>query len=409
MQRINEEYQLDRVELLFLSFYLVIMTVELSVEYYSGMGIGWALMLFRGLSILTPLFAIELMLKHPMQSNTYRSTVCIYFLFLLAWSLIAYILQQNANVSLFSATIYFAIPLGVSLGVVNAEAFKKSFCIICLIGIACFFFVWFMYDIDISKALRRYYTWSNIFFWAGVFWAIIPVILYCVIFNCSKIYKTVAITYWMCGVVFNLIFLKRFIIVDSILILIMICVFLLCEGKINIRSFLYALLLVGIAVLVVHFASDSAIGSLWKGVIGRFDDTTMTEFDRFEEARIYFSNTKPIYVILGRGLWGAHSSFGVLNEALHVGWCNWIHKGGIVLFLFAFIPSIKAFILLPKMKELDSKTKWAVCMACIYAGRLFYSNMHAHYPEMVMVFFSYAVIMNYKLPTGYSRKSRYLK
>ena len=168
MQQINDDSQLYRGEVIFLSFYLIIMTVEIAIEYYSGQGITGALMLFRSMSMLTPLFALELLLRHSLLSNTYRSIACVYFIFLLAWSVAAYVFQ-NEDVSIFSATIYFAIPLGVSLENADTKDFKTPFKIICLIGIITFFYVWITYDIDFSKAMRRYYTWKDIFFWAGVF------------------------------------------------------------------------------------------------------------------------------------------------------------------------------------------------------------------------------------------------
>lgn len=409
MQRINDDSQLYRSEVIFLSFYLIIMTVEMAVEYYSGQGITWALILFRSLSISTPLFALELLLRHSLISNTYRSAICVYFIFLFAWSVATYV-YQNENASIFGATIYFAIPLGVSLENADSKDFKTPFRIICFIGIITFFFIWFTYNIDFSKAMRRYYTWSDIFFWGGVFWAIIPVILFTLVFSNTKSSWILAVAYWACGVIFYLIFVKRFIITDSILLLLMIGVFLLCEKKINARFFLSALIMAGIAILLVHQLADSVLGMLWEAVKGRFDNTTIAEFDRFEESRIYFSNSNLLYLLLGKGLWGAHSVLGVKNQALHVGWCNYIFKGGIILFMFAFIPTIKAFTLLPKMRELDPKTKWAVCMACVYGARLIYTNMHAHYPEMMMVFFSYTVIMNYKPYTEISSSQcRYVK
>lgn len=407
MQRIHEDSLLTKGEYWFLSFYLVIMTIEIGIEYYSAKSITWALLMFRTLSLLTPLFAGEMVLRHRLWDKTYRTTICLFFLFILIWSIPVYF-EQGENVSIFSATIYFAIPLGVSLENVDTKFFRKPFFIICLIGIVCFFYFWFTYDIDISKAVQRRYTWTDIFFWAGVFWAIIPITLYSFVSNISWKYKVFVIGYWICGIIFYLIFLKRFILVDSVLLILMICFFYFSEDKLNIKLFFVGAFVFTVLFLVGSFAKDSAIGLLWNGVMGRFADTSVNEFDRFEETRIYFSNTNIIYTILGKGLWGGHSSLAGLHEALHVGWANLIHKGGIILFVLVLYPTIKAFYLLPKMKTLDKKTKWAVCMACIYAIRLTYSNMHAHYPEMVMAFFSYAIIANYSLPSE-RRQYRYIK
>lgn len=408
MQRSIDDRQLTRGEVLLLSLFLVVMTVEIGVEYYSGKGISWALLLFRSLSMLTPLFAGFMIIRHALWMKTYRSVVCLYFLFILLWTLPIYI-QQNENVSIFSATIYFAIPLGVSLEHAKMQDFKKPFIFICFIGICCFFFIWFTYDLDIAKALRRGYTWTDIFFWSGVFWAIIPITLYSVINNCSWKYRLLVIGYWICGVIFYLIFLKRFIIVDSALILAMIGIFLFSEGKITIKRVFGGLLISGMVLAIISVAADSVVGLLWDGVMGRFSNTSINEFDRFEESRIYFSNSNLLYILFGKGLLGGHSALEAgLHEALHVGWTNLIHKGGLVLFICALWPTIKAILLVPRMKELDSKTKWAVCVACVYSARLVYTNMHAHYPEMMMVFYSYAVIMNYN-PTEQTRKCRYIK
>ena len=135
---------------------------------------------------------------------------------------------------------------------------------------------------------------------------------------------------------------------------------------------------------------------LLDAVTGRFEDSSIKDLDRLVETKNYFKSADLVDILFGRGLFGTHDSLGSLTDALHIGWADYIFRGGVFLFAFALVPTLRAVTLLPSMDLLDTRTQWAVCITCIYAVKLLYGNLHNHSPELPFVFFSYAVVMKWR-------------
>ena len=384
--------KIDKIEII-VFIYMIIMSLECAVEFYSSQQIGWALLIYRCCAILCPIVTFIIFTKTKIYKKSYEGRITWYFLFLCIWSLIIYIWQDFNVLSTFSACIYFAIPLGVYISNLSIYSFSRIFQVISIIGISCFIYVWAVYDIDITIAMRRGYAWSNIFYWAGVFWGIIPNVLLAFIQDNNKI---LSVIYWGCGVLFNLIFLKRFIIVDSVLLIFMLVIYYFLARKIKISTFIKGMCILIIGIIILLSVQGSVIDMLINSSLKRFTNLNIMEFDRFVESINYFKEINPLFLLFGKGIWGTHTALNGLREALHVGWSNFIFKGGIPLISFALVPTIKAIKMLPKMYLLDQKTQWAVCIVCVYAVKLIYSSVHGFSPETLMLFFSYAAIMKYR-------------
>src|SRR5690606_29530436 len=96
-----------------------------------------------------------------------------------------------------------------------AEIFK----FISIIAVISLPYIFITQDINLDNALLRSYTWTETFYYAALFWAVIPYVLISFLSG-NKI--LLSLFYWSGALALNLLFLKRFILVDSVLLLIVI-------------------------------------------------------------------------------------------------------------------------------------------------------------------------------------------
>lgn len=383
-----------------LKFYLIAMTIVPCLEYYSARGSVFGIVVYRIFSLLTIVFSLFMVIQDHIMSR-YRCLVTFYFFIYTLYSVGLMILEYNV-LSFFNATILLIIPAAVSFANINISRLYTAFKVICVVSILIFVYIWLSNNIDMAVALRRGYTWTYIFYWGEIFWGIVPIVLYGFICTNEIKFKFLCVIYWACGILFNLIFLKRAIVLDSLLLILMIIVYMLFTKKIKFKSLVEGLMLSLFFILIIIYVQNDKISALWEGIWKRFESiNSILEIDRVYETTHYFATANPLSFIIGKGLWGTQSVLkGRLHEALHIGWANFIFKGGIIMFFMALVPTIKAFRMLPRLHLYDKKIQWAICIVCVDAVRLCYVNFYSHTPALLMLFWAYSVIMESKFHKG---------
>ncbi|WP_251493669.1 hypothetical protein [Otoolea muris] len=371
--------------------FLLVLSFENIIEYYSGSKIGIAVLIYRIIAAGYAVFCFFLCVRSKYKRNSYSTAELLLFIFIFMWSVLC-LLFHGVEKDFFTGVIYFGILAGGILTQKRFEIWERLLSVIPYLGVAVMVLMIATQHIDLTVAIRRGYVWTNIFFWGGIYWALIPVVLYSFL-NRKK--RGVAVAYWICGIIFNLIFLKRFIIVDSALLLFMVLYILYKEN----RSGGSRLTRIGVFILCIGLTAcfllqNSFLYEMTKQMFQRMDFlSSIWKFDRVIESRSYFCNESFIYTLLGRGFWGAHSTLGTLNPALHIGWSNFIFKGGIALFILAVFPVIKSYKSLFKLEHYDREYKFAVCCVVIYSVKLLYVNLHRFEPELILFFWACTVIM----------------
>src|SRR5690606_8661195 len=150
-----------------------------------------------------------------------------------------------------------AILTAFYFSTLSTKLLVEIFKALSIIGIVGLIYVFSVESIDLDLALTRGYTWTEIFYYSPLFWAVIPGIILAFLYDKNLI---LTICYWCGAILLNLMFLKRFIIVDSLLlILVLLFINYHKEKKIISGAKVYALLAIIVSV-GLYFYSDFILG-----------------------------------------------------------------------------------------------------------------------------------------------------
>lgn len=374
-------------------FYLILMTFEYITEYYWQNGSTLAMLIFRFMTLNAVIFPGILLLYYKPKLDLYRIYFLCIFIFNLMTTLIYLCFGEGRNIS--NIGIYFGMLSAFFMAQIELEVLHNAFKKIAYFGCIMLIYVFVFLEIDIAIALRRGYTWTEIFFYASFYWAVIPFVIMSFL---KEKYVKISIVYWMGAITLNLIFLKRFIIVDSILLVGIICVIIYAKNNAKLKRFLKATVYIALILLISLIVFGDVITSLFDSVVSRFLSAgeNIRDFDRFVESQNYLETVNNLDVLIGKGFLGTHFGLGQEADALHVGWSNFLLKGGIFLISVIIIPYIKIITLIQHIWKLPVKIQFSVFVMLVFAARLIYTNIHSFTPEMMIFFYCLFNVMDYK-------------
>lgn len=339
--------------------------------------------------LLAYLLPILLIIKTRPRLNYYR-IIYIYFVFIIFIISFLY-LYNDVGTVIFSFTVYLALITAFFLNSFSLNNWMIVFKILAIIAIVSSIFLLIKEPINLEVALRRGYSWFKLFYFATLYWAVVPFVILSFL---TKRNRFISSAYWFLAIVINLIFLKRFIIVDSGLLLLTI---LLMEkknkAKVILPLFIMGFLFIGI---VFYFYGDKT-QILLNATTSRISNTSenLSSFDRLIEARNYFKTCKIYDYILGRGFASVQYGFGGAHFALHIGWFNFIFKGGILLLMLVLIPYLKLITLFRKRKYLPLEIQFSMWFLFVNFFMLAYGNMYNLSPSLLLFFYCIFNIMDY--------------
>ena len=245
-------------------------------------------------------------------------------------------------------------------------------------------------NLDINIVLRRGYTWTELFAYATLTPVWVP-FLFSSILTKRKI--LLAFLFWLLAVFVALTSLKRQIIIDSALAFVIILfVASRLKDKIIVRRFAVALILL-IIVVAVGLSKGLFSGvsdEVFNAMSDRFSETTddIESFDRFVESKMYFQNEAGVFdIVFGKGFLSAHHSLPEEHYFLHVGWTNFIFKGGLLLFFVLLSGYRKVFHVFfhPNKYSLESVFCSMYCVYCFFA--LLYVNLMGYGVSLYLFFY----------------------
>lgn len=382
--------------------YLVAMTLEYPTEYYWQAGSIAGMVAFRLLSLASIVYPLYLLFRYRPRLDWYRVYFVWTFLYALGLTLFYLCVGEGRNVS--NLGIYFAMLSALCVSAIRIDVLHRALVPVAALGCIVLVYLFGWSQIDLAVALRRGYTWTQVFYYAGVYWAMIPMVIASFV---RDRYVSLGVAYWMCSVMVNLLFLKRFILVDSVLLIgVLLLIAYQRRGKkwLTIsRACIYG----GLILLLSVALFGRILGPLFIASLSRVQSVSdMGSIDRLVESRTYLEGTCIWSLVVGKGFLGTHSGLGVESDALHVGWTNFLLKGGIPLVLLVLLPYGRLVSLLPMAAWLPTKVQFSVYMMLVYAVRLLYTNMHSFAPEMLVFFYCLFSVMAYGKKTGaYSRRS----
>ncbi len=370
---------------------LVFLSLAPVFEYYYINDQIWSTLYYLPI-ILPYILAVVVFAKNDADMSVYR----MLFLALILLVLIVTILRftnDPISVLIFQGAIYVSIFTAYHWNKFKINFFSMFFKLLSILSIIAFIYIIFGIGVNLTDSINMKYGWTEIFYLATIFYAVVPVVIFAFL---SKKNLPLALIYWFLAIIVNVIIQKRFIIVDTALLLACMGMILLLKGY-KLRKLL--IWIIGISMVIVIglvFLNEQVLGVL-NHLYERFAVTAenISEFDRFIEIRNAFSEKSIIDVIFGEGFAGTHNGLNKERYAIHVGWINFILKGGIFLFLATVFQHIKAFTLLKDFKNHPVNIQISICILLVYTARLVYVNMHSVMPEMLIYFICLFQIADY--------------
>lgn len=201
---------------------------------------------------------------------------------------------------------------------------------------------------------------------------------------------SVVLLYFILG----MLFLKRIALVN---ILVMLLIYVINNKNNRIRnSILLAAGIIGILFTLYSYA-PTIFDNVWDALMGRFEkDQEINAFDRAEEANGYFENATIFQIVFGNGI-GHHVPSplwqGETILSLHMGWINFLFKGGIVYFLFMIVLFFKIFRCFYRKRIEDPHIVACSCVAFSFIVSLFieggWGNTLVPFCISAPIFYSY--------------------
>lgn len=372
---------------------LILLTFQYISFYYISQNIlpRFLLYIFYLLSVLLPFVLIK---NVKLTIVPYRFAIIITYSVILIVSF--FYLGDDFGQNVADFIIYSPIITGLFFYRFNIDFLQKAFKYISILALIMLPFALTANKIDLNDALKREYTESAIFFYAPLFWAVIPAVLLSILTSKNLL---ISIAYWVGAIVLNLIFLKRFIIVDSALLFVVIIVINSTKKK-KVFNTLKMVIALAILISVVMYLKGDFILKLFDATTNRIETTSedISAFDRFVETENYLNNATTTEIIFGKGFAGTQFGLGKEAQALHVGWTNFILKGGILLFLLILLPFFKLISMASNLGNYPLKIQFSFWFLIIYIVRLTYTNMHNLSPEMLIFFYAVYNIMDVRIP-----------
>ncbi len=378
-----------KVELLILSLF----SIQYVTEYYIGAGMMPKFFIYINalLTVFLPLYGMN---KNHFFSN--RGTIrfksnyetmyflCFVFITLITFSFMPFNGRISRDIVCFS--IYMQIFTAFIYSDLDVEFFLKLFRIISVISVLGFAYAVNNISFDFALALNRGYQGEEIFYYTGLFWASTAYVVLAVMVKKDITWSFICLAL---NVVLNLIIVKRMILLE-VGVCFLVLMLMLLKEKGNFRIVLKVLAIVGVVFLVLRFTAWDMVSGLFESVFERTTESAedIDSFNRFVESKNFFSAASLFDIVLGGGFGATHTGLGTEAEALHVGWTNFILKGGIPLFLIMTTPFITAVKRFTEYRYLSTKSKFAMWILFLYFPTLFLGNFHAFYPKLFLLCWS---------------------
>ena len=244
--------------------------------------------------------------------------------------------------------------------------------------------------IDLDVLLRRGYAWTEIFAYATVTSMWIPLLFTSVL---TKKNIFVALVFWLVSVIMGLISLKRQNIVDSFIAFsIILFVMSKMKDKKMVKRFL--LLFVPLIVtLIIGLSSGMFSGvseEVYDAMGNRFSETSedVSSFDRLVESRDYFTKEASLFdIICGKGFLSAHYALADEHYFLHIGWMNFIFKGGLFLFFGILLGYKKVFKVISHPNDYTIDMVFCAMYCVFYFFACLYTNLMGFGVSLYLFFY----------------------
>ena len=333
------------------------------------------------------------------KNNSTRFSIIFCFVLTLFTSL----LNKTSTMPILTLlAIGYLILLGVISKRIDIEVLNKALLIVVCIFIPVLIYKLLTTEFDMASLLRRGLTWSEIFYYSALttLW---PIFLFTSILLKKNLIP--ALVYWIFAIAMNLISLKKAIFVDSVIafsIVAYICI------KIKDKKTTKYLLWVGIPFVIAAFYyfsnmdSSADISEMFNAVGNRFEEDSeagVGSNNRVQESITYFTKEASLFdIIFGKGILSAHYALEDEHYFLHIGWMNWIFKGGLFLFFTILFSYKKVFHVFRRPQNYPIEVVFASMYCMYFFFTLFYVNYMGFGIELFLFFYCLTLLNERNVP-----------
>lgn len=368
-------------------FFILLGTIFTPFEFYDS---GIRALLFNVAKILPIAWVVYFSIKGLRKKfSNYEKIILIDCLLMMFVGLFNVALNYNGSLTFFNINLYIIIAVYLS-GRISVDSIHTAFLLTSLIGIASFVFFYFYRGYDLKTITGQSwsgYVWTESFYYCSILWATPYLVL--LSFVRGKKILLGSIT-WVIYILFNLLFLKRYVLADSALIVLCLAIhFLKIKKSLKQRKLM---IVFGTSLFIISYYFifvNSTTAQLFASLFGRFISSVsngISEFDRFKESFEYFSNCGVFKSVFGGGF---YNYFYSINENttrfnLHIGWFDFAFKGGFLFLTILLIPYINVPYGIKHYRQLSDYKKFILLASIMNLFRFLYSGTSAFYPSMFM-------------------------
>ncbi len=329
-------------------------------------------------------------LKKGGSTNTMRRLLTGCFVLMMIMSL----LNFSSELSLLTVFVIFCLmTFGTYSREWDIEFLNKTFLVLGAITLPILIWQLLNAQINIAELLKRRYTWTEIFAYATFTRIWIPMLMLSFLTRKGLLFSLV---FWAIAVVFNMISLKRSIVVDTAIVFLIILVVSRKIADKKTKRYLY-LVFIMFALIAVYIVTRSGfmdeISDIGGAVSERFTDSVddVGEFDRWVESKNYFTKEATIMDdLLGKGWFSVQH--GIVNRDrghafLHIGWLNFIFKGGIFFLIVVLIGYRRVFQVILHPDHYSHEKVFEAMFCMFYFFNFFYSHVMSLGIDLFLFFY----------------------
>ena len=368
---------------------LMLLTVEYVAHYYMEIGILPKMIIYVNafIAVFFPLYSLINSPKR--QYRLYPAIFLLVFMCILIYTIVLIPMNGRASRDVVCITVYLQILAAIFYSDLSWDVIEKMFKITAILAMIGFVFaISRISNFNISVAIGRGYQYEEIFYYAALFWSAFPFMIMSLIRKRNVFFAGLNLVFC---IVLNLITVKRIVLLQvGILIMIIFGIIIMepeTEDYSKRKALRNLLFIIAIALVVLRVFAWNTVTGLFDSVFERTiaeTENNLSLFNRFQESLNYLNSASFFDLIMGKGLGGVHRGLGVVSEALHSGWVNFLLKGGIALFTLMFIPFLKALRSIFHYRSMPEKTRFAFWYILYMFPMLFMSNMHSFYPQLFL-------------------------
>lgn len=373
-------------------FFFVLISIMSCLQFYTSGILEQSYRICRYLPIIWSALCFPILIRK--KYGKYNFILLADFALILIITMISIIFEYSGNLTYMAIGIYILLAIQLE-NLITEKVLFSCFRMMTIVGVCMFIFFFLVEGYDLSMIIGKAwsgYVWSKSFYFVSILWFVPYYVILAHIKNQDKLLSSII---WVVYVLWNLMFLKRFVFVDSLLMAVILIYHYNKINKVNANTLLKFLFAIICIVVVVYFVLGNSIIPLIISILSRFTRsmTDLSSFDRVVEFSTYLKSSNWYEVIIGGGF--VHRFVyldGLIRYNLHIGWGDLIYHGGIILFIIYLFPHFKIPLYMKNYNKLSDLQKICLGYVLLNALKYLYTGPYVFYPQMLITFFSILVI-----------------